>query len=52
MQAVVIEEAGNWGHGQFRNPEEGKWPLLGDITKQSNEDCDWEHEIVCGSEFL
>jgi hypothetical protein len=35
-------EAGCWGRGQVRNPEEEVRPLLEDVTKQRRQDRDWE----------
>jgi hypothetical protein len=36
-------EAGSWGRGPFRNPEEGEHPRLKAATKQQYWRCDCEH---------
>jgi hypothetical protein len=36
---LLLLEAGSWGRGQFRNPEEGEHPLLEAGTKQQQ----WRH---------
>jgi hypothetical protein len=35
-----VQEVGSGGWRQFENPDGGEHPLLGDVTKQRNEDPD------------
>jgi hypothetical protein len=40
---LLLLEAGNWGWGQFGNPEKGECPLLEAATKQQQRRRDCGH---------